>query len=960
MQGGDGESDMDIEIGLDITPLIGSTIQGKPSKFFLLVDEDDPDNFGEGIVKQFSVIGYDSIPKEYSSMDAPFAMINNSQSILSVLVNNPLHPITISPETINAVLHGSKINQQFVASNGEPPYEWNMKVTYDEIPDKATYQEEDGQKLVIEDLQSGSVACKLPFSFPYFGKNFDSIYPHTDGYLLFQSMNSPYPYLQDENLYLKQIQAIAACMSSEQYISNAGKGIWYKADSGKAEFTYKMGIIGYDTSKKTNFKITLFPDGRIRFAYGSFILPEIIHPVIGLSSGDGINFQYSQKNGKADFKNGEIVDFIPASFPGHLSLSESGWLSSDTIRKDFSANIQLIASDRKRVCSIRNYTLTTGPEIKYVIKAGNDNIIEPGENVSISIIANNKTTVDLNNLQMKLTSQDPFILIGDSVAVIQQIQAGQERLLPDTFNFHVSDSIPDDQLIVLHIELSWPGHLIESNLSVIVQKQIVEISGPIVKGQQCFRLNPGEKEGILMKLTQGGKVPGKSYIGKLTCNDPYISIKQSGAVPMEASNNRSCAQAEWTVQVNGATPFGHTSSFSFLAVSGQNDSVQKDFLLSVGKPSIMVIDLDGNNNSAIHLTRSINNIGLLTENQKVIDTNIFECTKVFLCLGVRTHNHTLSAEEGNLLEQFLQMGGNLYMEGGATFGTDTLLPIHEKFRVQGNTNSWYSPPDTLLGESGSFAVGIDFVYKGDKFKANNLTPLSPSTTLFTDNSTGFHFVIANDSGSYKTIASTIEFGGIFPFLWLGREALMMKYLDFFSVNLNPLAANYSSDLTETCTQQQVHFTSFCAGNPTLYHWYFEGGNPPESFEQEVDVSWVVPGVYDVGLTVSDSISTNTILKQDHVSILDCNSISEPNAGIKNIVFPNPTTGQAVLQTESDRPRLLAIYISDLSGKNEFFDSISIPAGTTITPLNLDNLSPGIYLMALQNENSKQVLKLVVQ
>ena len=51
--------------------------------------------------------------------------------------------------------------------------------------------------------------------------------------------------------------------------------------------------------------------------------------------------------------------------------------------------------------------------------------------------------------------------------------------------------------------------------------------------------------------------------------------------------------------------------------------------------------------------------------------------------------------------------------------------------------------------------------------------------------------------------------------------------------------------------EKVHFVDHSTGNPTSWHWTFEGGEPSESTEQNPVVTYKKGGVYDVTLTVAD-------------------------------------------------------------------------------------------------------------
>jgi PKD repeat protein len=81
-------------------------------------------------------------------------------------------------------------------------------------------------------------------------------------------------------------------------------------------------------------------------------------------------------------------------------------------------------------------------------------------------------------------------------------------------------------------------------------------------------------------------------------------------------------------------------------------------------------------------------------------------------------------------------------------------------------------------------------------------------------------------------------------------------------NLAPQAAfNASWDLP-ACAGSSVLFQNESTGNPTSYFWTFEGGTPAESTLENPEVSYAVPGIYAVGLSVSNENGSDTVSFSD--------------------------------------------------------------------------------------------------
>ena len=72
------------------------------------------------------------------------------------------------------------------------------------------------------------------------------------------------------------------------------------------------------------------------------------------------------------------------------------------------------------------------------------------------------------------------------------------------------------------------------------------------------------------------------------------------------------------------------------------------------------------------------------------------------------------------------------------------------------------------------------------------------------------------------------------------------------------------------------------GVANSWSWTFEGGTPATSTERSPVVSFGAPGTYEVSLTVSNAIGSNSITKTDYIIINDI----EPTADFESIVSWN--------------------------------------------------------------------------
>ena len=82
-----------------------------------------------------------------------------------------------------------------------------------------------------------------------------------------------------------------------------------------------------------------------------------------------------------------------------------------------------------------------------------------------------------------------------------------------------------------------------------------------------------------------------------------------------------------------------------------------------------------------------------------------------------------------------------------------------------------------------------------------------------------------------------------------------------------LIPDFSANNTVISTGGSVDFTDMSYGNITSYEWTFEGGTPATSTEQNPSgIVYNTNGTYDVSLTISDGTDSQTITKEDYITV----------------------------------------------------------------------------------------------
>ena len=112
------------------------------------------------------------------------------------------------------------------------------------------------------------------------------------------------------------------------------------------------------------------------------------------------------------------------------------------------------------------------------------------------------------------------------------------------------------------------------------------------------------------------------------------------------------------------------------------------------------------------------------------------------------------------------------------------------------------------------------------------------------------------------------------------------FIDNINLQLNP-KANFTVNDTTICVGSSVNFTDQSTGLVNSWNWQFTGGSPSTSSQQNTQVTYNSPGLYDVALTVSNGSGTQTKTKLSHIRV---SSLPSPTIIAANFLLTCTTVG----------------------------------------------------------------------
>jgi len=423
----------------------------------------------------------------------------------------------------------------------------------------------------------------------------------------------------------------------------------------------------------------------------------------------------------------------------------------------------------------------------YIIKdeSGNgDGKLDYGEVPFLDLGVYNIGTEGATNVEVTIGSADPFVTISDNSENYGDILSGETKVIESAFSMEVAGNVPNHHIINFELTASDGNREVwNSNFTIAAHAPILELGYFVIEdpdGNNNGKLDPGETAQFTINIANPGSSQAYDVTGILSTEDTYISIEEDTFLFGDIPAGESVDQV-YNVTADYMTPLGHSVLFDLEMNADLGVEADVSFSTTVGHIPVLVIDLDGNLNSGPSIVEAINNLGIASEYLTSLPDELNLYSSVFLCLGIYSNNHILTDSQGQILVDYLNNGGCLYMEGGDTWAYNTPTPVHSMFNIIG-TNDGSGNMNIITGQVGSFTENMEFSYVGENSYMDQIDPVQPAFSLFMNSNPIYGCAIAYDAGAYKTIGTSYEFGGLVddnpPST---KENLISTYLEFFNV-----------------------------------------------------------------------------------------------------------------------------------------------------------------------------------
>ncbi len=440
LQGGTLEADKTLEFGLDISELLQYVEPGANRKFFLLVEEDDPDGFATGRVNSFSIIDYSQGGIEIQSSQTNVNLVQNGTTLLWLTHQPNFMRPEITTDSIPPVVLNAPYQAELEAQQGSEPFQWYPFFNYRITELNQTFNPISGSVLPNTYLNAS-----FDFEFPFYGEKYTQATVSRLGALMFDSEASFIPYARDYSVLMRYFKSIAP-----MYGYHSGATIRYEGNANYASFYWTAVFAGINLE----YMITLFPDGTIYIDYGNNSNPPNREWQAGITKGDQTNYQEFSWSSVTVPSNKRII-LEPRPFPDGLSVSSDGIISGLLAQDYAQDSIFVKVFDNNWLSTVKGFPFEkSGMQFSdYVINTSGSVNPEYGSFSYLSLDVTNVGETDIQNIHLDLYPMDTTIMMVDDSENFALLGTGQTLNLNNAFSFVVSEYIEDETPISFVLEV---------------------------------------------------------------------------------------------------------------------------------------------------------------------------------------------------------------------------------------------------------------------------------------------------------------------------------------------------------------------------------------------------------------------------------------------------------------------------------------------------------------------------
>ncbi len=245
----------------------------------------------------------------------------------------------------------------------------------------------------------------------------------------------------------------------------------------------------------------------------------------------------------------------------------------------YTANVQVIPNSGA-------YIVKDTLGINDAAPLGNGNgMMDYGETNKLNVRVKNVGSVSATNVNVKITTSDPYITMTDSTESYGTINAGATVNKNDAFAYNVSPLIPDGRSVNFNFTATSGTNTWTSTFAIQAHAPVMEMGTVVVNdsaGNNNGRWDINETVMLKIQFKNSGTSGLTNGAGKLIKNSAYVTLNTDsiiyGTIPAGGSVIK-----QYSATSSTSTPAGHSAQFFYRMSCNMRSPVIDTFNVTIGQ-----------------------------------------------------------------------------------------------------------------------------------------------------------------------------------------------------------------------------------------------------------------------------------------------------------------------------------------------------------------------------------------
>ena len=217
-----------------------------------------------------------------------------------------------------------------------------------------------------------------------------------------------------------------------------------------------------------------------------------------------------------------------------------------------------------------------------VIDESGNNQLDFNENATLNVALHNVGMESIQNVDVVLTSDSPYVTINSSSTTYESFDANQIVNKNNAFAIKLTDNVPDQTKIVFHLTMTSGTHSYSDDFYLIANAPVFKISKFLITdadGNPTDRLFKGETSHIIFTVRNQGH-SNSNYVNNYYNIDAPIISYEEPSITTEGIAANDSIDVTFVVTVLDHAPYGAILNHEMSVTSnGYNDDMSSTILL---------------------------------------------------------------------------------------------------------------------------------------------------------------------------------------------------------------------------------------------------------------------------------------------------------------------------------------------------------------------------------------------